>query len=345
MSFDLRYLLMPKEQKREALIATALKDSFFVGIVHDLIDYGYEASFSPFGGAGAYQPHALETEPLDNLDKQMLFAQAFSKKVESGAFKAKIKLSVWLGQGGNAHSFLHELMHFYEDMLGLLLMPLKEQGVLPVMADLRTSVISLLFCEAWAEVEALRTCRSLKTKGLDTAPWIGALSSPDWGALARFYEDRLVENRGEAHAAARTFEQWYKGKQRGNYEYHALENYEKDFVRFTQDLDVAEKTDDAIKDHLRSARISGLLKKIPQHAVPKYFDLIDWENAAFNELHNDVVLGRCDAFETRYGPGKNDALHEIKVASPPYLWKRLRDAEIEASEVPPAPPDEPGSLE
>ena len=335
MPFSLPYMLSSSKNKRQELIDYALQDSLFEGIVHDLIDFGYEITFSPFGGAGAYQSHTLMSEPLDTPEKQAAFSRGFWAKAEEGAFKAEIKLSLWLGKGGNCHSFLHELMHFYQDTMGLLLLPLKEQGVMPIMASLRTSVIALLFCEAWAEVEALRACRALKNKGIDDKPWKGALNSPDWGKLARFYDERLAENRGEAQAAASTFEQWYKGENRGYYEFHALEIYEGNFERMSGDIDGASKTNDAIRAHLRGARIPALLKKIPQEVVPKYFELIDLEKPTFNEPHNDMVLGRCNDSKTRFGVIENDALHEIKCASPPYLWKRLRKAEVEASEVPP----------
>jgi hypothetical protein len=335
MPIKLPYTFCPIKDKRQAMIDVALKDPFFEPIVHDLIDYGHDITFPFFGGVGAYQPFAVSTEVLDTQDKQIMFAQGFASQAVAGAFKAKFRLSIWFGRGGNAHSFLHELMHFYQDMLGLLLMPLKEQGVMPIIADLRTSVIALLFCEAWAEVEALRTCWSLKTNGVDDAPWKGALNSPDWGGLARFYDARLCENKSEAWAAARTFEQWYKGRHRDYYEFHAIEIYESELVRVSADIDPASKTGDAIKEHLRSGRIPALLKKIPQDAVPKYFELIDWENAALNEPQNDLVLGRCDDATEHYGAVENYALHEIKCASPPYLWKQLRMAEIKSSQVPP----------
>ncbi len=335
MPLKLPYTFSSTKYRRKEMIDLALKDAFFAEIMHDLIDYGHEITFPVFGGAGAYQPHALTTEVLDTPEKQLMFTHGFAHEVEAGTFKAKIKLTSWFGRGGNAHSFLHELMHFYQDTLGLLLMPLKEQGVMPIIADLRTSVIALLFCEAWAEVEALRTCWSLKYKEIDDAPWKGALASPDWGDLAKFYAERMAENKGEAWAAAKVFEQWYNGKYRDYYEFHALNIYESDFERLSGDVDSAAKTNDAIKDHLRSVRIPTLLKKIPQDLVPKYFDHIDWENAAFNEPQNDLVLGRCDDFEAHYGVIENDALHEIKCASPPYLWARLRDSDIESSEVPP----------
>jgi len=335
MPLKLPYIFSSAKDKRQEMIDLAMKDSFFEPIVHDLIDYGHEITFPIFGGAGAYQPHALTTEALDTPDKQIMFAQGFAAKVEEGAFKAKIQLSIWLRRGGNAHSFLHELMHFYQDTLGLLLMPLKEQGVMPIMANLRTSVIVLLFCEAWAEVEALRACWAFKYKEIDDDPWKGALASPDWGDLARFYYEKMNENRGEAWAAAQTFTQWYKDKNRAYYEHHALEIYTRDIVRLTEDVAGAAKTNDAIKNHLRSARIPALLKKIPQNIVPKYFDLIDWENDALNEPQYDLVLLRCKEAQEHYGVIENENIHEVKCASPPYLWKRLRDAEIAKSEVPP----------
>ncbi len=329
------YILYTAKYKRKIMIDYALKDSFFEPIVHDLIDYGYEITFSIFGGAGAYHPHALTTEALDTPEKRSMFTNGFKREVEVGTFKAKIKLSLWLGRGGNIHSFLHELMHFYQDMLGFYLLPLKEQGVVPVMADARTSVIALLFCEAWAQVEALRACWSFRHRNVDSAPWKGALASPDWGSLARFYDKCMAENRGEAWAAAQTFEQWYKGKHRGYYEKYALSLYDLELERLTSDVDSASKTTGAITAHLRGADLFSLILKIPKGVVPSYFGKIDWKSELFNEPRNGSVLCKCADTKNCYWSSQNENIHEVKCASPPYLWKRLRMAEIEESEVPP----------
>lgn len=320
MSLNLSYIFSSKEQKRDVLIPYALQDSFFAPIVHDFIDYGYEISFCLFGGAGAYQPFALASEPLDTPEKQEQFARGFWCHSEEGRFKAKIKLSLWLGQAGNIHSFLHELMHFYQDTLGLYLLPLKEQGVVPVMADLRSSVLVFLFCEAWAEVEAIRTCWSLNHKGLDSRGWLGALGSPDWGALARFYDGLLQEGADEAVSAARTFERWYDMPQRRYYERQATGIYEREFLRLTCDVDK-----DKITDHLRCVKFSDLLLRIPQEHRPRYFEQVDW----------DLIQSQKLKFPERFSCACNDAWLDIKCASPPYLWKRLREGEIAGSQVPP----------
>lgn len=320
------------------MIALALEDMFFRPVVHEMIDYGYELGFSLFGGAGAYQPFAVSTEVLDSPEKQDMFVRGFLKQADSGAFKAKIKLSLWLGRGGNMHSFLHEIMHFYQDMLGLYLLPLKEQGVMPVMADMRTYIMAVLFCEAWAQIEALRTCRALKLKQIDDTAWRGALVSRDWGKLARFYDEKLAENKGESYAAARSFEQWYaQKKHRCFYERHAMGIYESEFIRFTDDLEGDSGNEGAIGERLRSASFSELLNKIPQDVVPKYFNEIDRNNAAFNEPCDETVLRRCNEKISQFGSAKPDSLHEIKCASAPYLWKKLRESDIANSEIPPAP--------
>jgi hypothetical protein len=323
-------MLSSAKNKRQTLIDTALKDPFFEPIIHELIDYGYEVSFPVFGGAGAYHPHALTTERLDTPEKKLMFTHGFSAEEEVGTFKAKIRLTAWFGRGGNVHSFLHEVMHFYQDTLGLFLVPLKEQGVLPVMADLRSSVMVLLFCEAWAEVEALRTCWALKHRAVDDRPWAGALRSPDWGKLAKFYDERMAENRGEAYAAARTFEEWYKGSYRTYYERHAYEIYMYELERLTGDVEGG-----SITEHLRHVILSDLLLRIPKDKRPSYFAQIDWTDEVFCAPACDFVLHQCADAKHCYWVSQNENWGEIKCASPPYLWKRLRMAEIEASEVPP----------
>ncbi len=335
MSLRVPYNFLSSRKKRDALLACAMEDSFFAPIAHDLIDYGYEITFSFSGGAGAYQPFALATEVLDMPEKQQMFSKGFERQVEAGVFKAIIRLSVCHGYGGHCHSFFHELMHFYQDMLGLYLLPLKERGVMPVMADLRTSITALLFCEAWAEVEALRTCWAFGYKGADKRPWEAAVRSRGRGALARYYGQCLDEGADEAVAAARAFERWYQGAHRLFYERHAARIYESEMLRLMDDVALPSERRDFIAAHLRGAPLSILLEKIPQDVIPRYFAQIDMDCDIFNEPRISGSLSRFCKVEDCFWSVSNTDVHEIKCASPPYLWRQLRQAEIQNAEVPP----------
>lgn len=332
MQISPAYILMPSKQKKQKLLSFAMKDAFFDGITHDLVDYGYDLRFSLTGGAGAYKPYALATERLDTPQKQQQFSNGFWSMSESGAMKAQIQLSLLLGEGGNAHSFLHEIMHFHQDMQGLYFIPMKEDGLFPIALDAHSNIVSILFCEAWAQVEAIRTCWALRDKG-DPIGWSGAVQSPDWKDLARSYDADLQKGLDEARAAANCFRRWYQGRHRVFYEKHAMNIYDLNFKRFAQDVDHI--SDATVAEHLRSLDIPALIAHMPKGGAPKFFSRIDWGDDAFQGVKNAQVAKRLDIVAQTYAAEHSPAIHEIKCGSPPYIWKRLRDAEIQTAEVPP----------
>ncbi len=332
MNVNLSYILSAHQTKKEALLSFMMKDSFFDGVAHDLIDYGYDLKFSITGGAGAYKPFALSTEKLDTPAKQHQFANGFWKMSEAGKMKAKIQLSLLLGAEGNAHTFLHEIMHFYQDMHGLYFVPLKEEGVLPIMLDARSDVTVILFNEAWAEVEAIRTCWALNQKG-DSLGWNGAVQSPDWKHLANGYDTDLNSGVDEAKAAANCFKRWYQGQNRIFYEQHAMKIFDLNYKRFLSDI--VDMSDATVTNSLRSLDLPLLMSRIPVDDVPKYFAQIDLADELYSAPKSADVAKRLDVFEARYGVNHSTDIQDIRNGSPPYIWKRLRNAEVSASDVPP----------
>lgn len=326
------YIFMPRKEKINALLSFAMQDAYFEPIIHDLIDYGHDINFSFLGGAGAYQPFALSTEQIDTPEKQQQFSNGFWAMSEAGNLKAKIKLSLLLGQEGNIHSCLHELMHFYQDISGLYLSPLKEQGVLPIMLNLRSQIAALLFCEAWAQTEAIRTCWALREDG-DKRGWMGATSSPDWKELALGYDKDMQGGTDEKVAAAAVFKRWYKGDHRSFYERHAMRCYDMDFARLTED--VQDVSDENAAQKMIDLELPMLIARVAEDRVPKYFSQIDWHDDLVTQPQDKHVLASVKAFEDKYGVSENYDVQQIKCGSPPYLWKRLREVEITTSEVPP----------
>lgn len=302
--------------------------------MNDLIDFGCDIKFSFSKGTGAYTPFALSTEKLDTSEKQMQFSHGFWSMAEAGQMKAQMVFSLRLGRAGNCHSFLHEVMHFYQDMYGLYLIPIKETGVFPICLDLKSTIIGLLFCEAWAETEAIRTCWSLKNKGNDTG-WRGAITSHDWKALAVAYDKDLQDGIDEAKAAANTMERWYKGSHRLFYEKHAARIYDLNISRFT--VDIPDFPDPQYSANFRALEVDQLFQRLPQDMLPKYLPYLDWTSDLFAQPRSLDVKAKIEEFEQLYGSVDDSDIQDIKCGSPVYLWKRLRMAETENSEVPPPP--------
>ncbi len=292
-------------------------------IMDDLSDFGYEISFSTFGSAGSYQPFALATDKIDTPEKQHQFASGFWSMIGAGGALAKFKFSNLLSTDIAAHSFLHELMHFYQDMHGIYLLPLQEQGEFPVLLDAKSDIVATMFCEAWAEVEAIRISWALKGKG-----WRGAISSPDWKGLALNYDSDLRDGIDEAKAAANIFRGWYEGRHRVFYEKHALKAYESNLERYNNDAET-------IKGNFRKLELPMLIVRIPKPDMPNYFHQIDWDDEFYSSIKSNEVSARIEQLEETYGRADNTNIQDIKCGSPPYLWHRLREADKQASEIPP----------
>lgn len=332
MPFNPFYILMSARRKRNTMISYAAQDKFFAGVVHDLMDFGHEVSFPLQGGAGAYQPFSVSTEAINTPEKQQQFTSGFWAMIEQGGVRAKLCFSAFSSADINAHYFLHELMHFYQDMHGLYLLPIHEQGVFPVLLDAKSDIVAILFCEAWAEVEAIRTSWALRESGHPSG-WNGAITSPDWADLARAYDHDLSAGVDEAKAAADTFHRWYEGKHRRFYEEHALKIHETNLARFKEGVEGLNEAE--LTQNFRVLELPMLVARLPKGGIPKFFHQIDWTNDVYGKVALPDIIERIQGLEERYGVADNPNIQEIKCGAPPYLWHRLRSAAQQASEVPP----------
>ncbi len=317
--------------RKSRIIACAIQDKFFKRVVNDLIDFGVDIEFSMFAGAGMYQPFALQTELLDTPEKHEQFVRGFWNAYESGHIKSQIRLSSFSGLSANVHSFLHEAMHFYQDMHGLYLLPLQENGTFPVCLDAHSEIVAIMFCEAWAQTETIRACWSIKEKGDPTA-WRGALGSKDWKYLAQAYEYDLDNGMDESKAAAQTFHRWYGGKHRAFYEKHALNIHKQNLARFLKGAGGynAERDGDAF----RKLELPHLIVRIPKDDLPRYFHQVNWTSEALSTIQTQSVRDKAEQLQQRYSGFGNTNIQDIKCGSPPYLWKRLSVSEQKASEIP-----------
>lgn len=309
----LPYLFKPAKAKISLLFEDIAQDERFEDILHNLAEFGYEIDFKLFGNAGLYIPHSLATEKLDSVEKQQAFANSFAISINHGTCMAKFHLCSTLGRSVNAHTFLHELMHFQQDMLGLYLIPLTEQGVYPVHLDLVSFISAFLFCEAWAETEAICASWRLKEKGMPSA-WKGAMASPDWKELARKYE--------QDQDAEAIFKAWYEGKHRAFYENHAAELYLDLTGKYRKNA--PDITDEEIGQALRVVELPMLLIKVPKKKFPAYLKNLDWSDERYNGITSTHVREKIAMHQALYGACDNTNTQDIKIGTPPYLWHRLR---------------------
>jgi len=298
--------------RRNDLLSFAAEDSFFADIVHDVVDFGVDISFSYTNRNGAYHPQGLATEHLNTPEKQAQFAQGFWQAQMRGDMKARIILPALGGKAAQAHLMLHELMHFYQDMLGMYFIPLQQKDVHPIMLDARSHISAILFNEAWAEVETLRTCWALNKKGKRTG-WRGAVRSKDWRSLAKLYDEKLQAGVDEAVAAAAIFKAWYEGAHRGFYEAHALKSYDELVLRLKSE-----------EENLRTLTFDDILARIPSEKLPKYMNMIDWGEQILTPNINLEQYPRAHSTD----------VIDIQCGVAPYIWKRLRGAEIAHADIP-----------
>lgn len=324
MNSYVRYITQNRAQKYLQLREYAAHDTFFEGVLNDLTDFGHEVRFSLLGGAGAYIPFAVETEKLDTPQKQAQFSYGFWKIIESGRVRAKFCLPYLSTPALNAHIFLHELMHFYQDMFGTYFLPLKEGEEVNAVLDAKSDIVAILFNEAWAQTEAIRVSWSLAQQGEDLG-WKGAMQSKDWRGIARAYEQDIAQGLSECEASVRCFKKWYEGSHRYFYERHALNVHQKNLRRY-QVLSA---------DHFRTLELKDLIAKIPEDKRGEYLTSLDLSDPLFTTIQSEPVLKAIDVLEKRYGSTGNKNVQDIKCGAPSYIWNRLRIHEQNNADHPP----------
>lgn len=152
-----RYLCASNERRTAQIFNLIRSDEVCARILEDLECYGYEILYPLFGRSGEYKPVTLA---ITGKEYEAEFMKRFVKR----EFKARFSLSPRYGIGQNAFYFIHELIHFAQDLDG------------------RLQSDDLLSLECEAAVESIRAAYLL-----GGIVWEGALSALDWGRLARCY--------------------------------------------------------------------------------------------------------------------------------------------------------------
>ncbi|UTW59180.1 hypothetical protein KFE96_02405 [Kordiimonas sp. SCSIO 12603] len=276
----MQYVLMPSAEKTKWLLGLVRKDAFFSCIVDELEAGGYDIKHRFYGRSGAYIPHTIK------LKKEGDPTEALKALKAAGKLKARFAFSARYGGVQQAHYFLHELMHFWQDQRGLYLRPVQVEGKIPIMLDAESRVRVTCFLEAMAEVEAIRASWRLKEAGYNAA-WQGALSSLDWCKLARGYAADIV-TMSEPEAARRAFDRWYQSSHRAYYEKRGLLAYE----RMLKSLPTQDAME--IKPYLRHVNLDDLLATLPEEDRPEYLVLgnaIPLSGKPYSVFdHSDIAL-------------------------------------------------------
>jgi len=212
---DLFYPFRSDESRAEYLIDLARQDAFYGPIVEDLCVFGFDLNFPLFGGVGSYQPHSLDVSGPD-------FQHDFVQEMNRGSMRVQLSFPRLYGRSISAHMWLHELTHFYQDMYGLFLEPLCVNGRAETIPDEKSYVAAYVFCEAMAEVEAIRASWRLKEAGFPVA-WRGGMLS-EWRALLQLYQQELAAG-NEKNAALKIYKAWHDMPQKIYYEERARVHY------------------------------------------------------------------------------------------------------------------------
>jgi len=212
------YLALADDQKTRWMIALAEQDPFCATIVRELQAYGYSVRHRFYGPAGGYVPESLQVAATTDM------AQALQQLRDNRAYEARFLLSSRRGGAQAAQYFLHELIHFWQDLHGLFLTPLRRAGTPVVMLDATSHVRLSCWLEAMAATEAIRAAHRLAHLGAPAAMQ-GTLASLDWRGLAVAYQQD-VQTMAEVEAARRCFAGWYSSPYRRRvYERRALGAY------------------------------------------------------------------------------------------------------------------------
>lgn len=184
----MRYLFSSGKQRTAMIFNLLRKEPYCADLLQSLEDYGYEISYPWFGGGGTYHPQELEITG-DHFEAE------FQELYKSGTLKAHFTLPIRYGLGQSAFYFLHELIHFEQDMDGYL------------------QNRDLVDNEREAAMGAVVLAQ--KIGGI---VWEGALSSLDWGSMAESYGQDIKAGAGHEIAAENIEALWQVSAQKKHYQ-------------------------------------------------------------------------------------------------------------------------------
>lgn len=303
----LRYLMTPANTKTHELITLAKHDPFYAKIISVMEEYGYHVKHRYFGQNGAYIPATI------HVAKECVVEDELKAQHAQGKLYASFSFSSRFGGAQIAHYWLHELMHFWQDLHGLLITPLKAKDSLPVMLDAPSHITVTCLCEAMAETESLRASWRLKETGYPIA-WQGALSSLDWGKHARAYAKDL-QTMPEPEAARCAFDRWYTSTQRPYYEKRALHAYQSTI----NELNITDPVE--MHAQLRRADLDALIQTLPPAERPDYLTNKSLNDSQFTAIRHPQTAKQVQELENQLGVCSNPDFKEIHSGSAAHIWK------------------------
>lgn len=201
-----RYLNTPDEEKTAFLFSQVRLDPFYSRVLEALEVFGYEINYSFWSYSGLYNPQAVVSLSRD-------YMRDFTVLHKKGDIKASITLASRQGADMNLFYFLHELLHFYQDMYGLFFTPLQREAQEEDHLSRNSLLRITYFCESMASAEALRAAWRLKEKGFPAA-WKGAMMTQEGRVLGRRYRIDMEDGMKEITAAGRIIQNWHNSRHR-----------------------------------------------------------------------------------------------------------------------------------
>jgi len=303
----LSYLTASDEHRVIQLLELARQDKFLDKILSRLDVLGIDIKFRFWGGPGQYSPQALSVASEDQ------FHEHFAQTVKQGDMACQFEFSPRHGQAVVVHTWVHELIHAYQDSLGLMMTPLQIDGRMPIILDARSEVQLMLLCESIATVEAIRASWRLKEQGIDAA-WRGACLSFDWRKLAKSYEADIRADLSEEEAAINALANWFGMSQRLYYEKRAINMFKKNLKGYQSSAGLA---DVDILPFLRTMSLQAMLSKLPSFLSSVY--------QSMPEEISVQTMCEIQALEEKYGTCTNLSVDDIAVGSAPCLSNRQQN--------------------
>jgi hypothetical protein len=310
---NIEFLCGP-DSKRDALIFENLANNkFSAQLLQNLKSYGFQIQYPLFATRGEYHVRVLKLENAKTKISKNVIEQN----------RTLFKLPLRLGRFLNTHYFLHELIHFYQDMTGMFLTSIDYHNDFSIMIDPRSAVRITLFCEAMAQTEAIMISWALKEKR-SPAAWNGARKSTSWRKLALMYQNTILSGHTESEAAQVIFKAWYTTPQRNIYEWQAIKRYAFNLDNKLQSF--PDKKTDEVAQYFRSAHVSRLIDHL-RISSPylgstnlEYLQNLDLDSALLNGCHNPKAHRFIKRHESHFGQCDNSKIENIILGSPVYIW-------------------------
>lgn len=218
MQKHILYPFLSSHKKTEMIFKTIAQDDYLQKIMYKMQKIGYKIEFSWFGNVAAYFPKIITLNEND-----MLWDNLALRYIHN--IKAHFSFSKRFGFSYHCHHFIHELIHFEQDLNGEFSIPILRKGQKAQLISCDDYIYNYLHLEAMAAIQAIEISYHLKEDHQCVDAWRGCYYSLNWHKLSKTYQHLRKIGKTQSEAFESCYHIWFMGAQKDYAENIAKKNY------------------------------------------------------------------------------------------------------------------------